>query len=205
MSRSSSHTAKTPVAQFLSTTWHALRENDEIPLRRHFTPRLMADYLPDIFVLHHKSAKGIQFRLAGTRLCARHGQELRHQSFSSLWPENHQVEMEEMLHSVADNNKPLCAQLSGISYMQRVNEFELILIPILHQDETQWLGAIATQQEPYWLIADPIHYYHLKKSFLITHDNLQATKMQVNAAKYASISKSPRKKPAFRIIQGGKP
>ncbi len=197
----------TAAAQFLSTTWHALRENHEIPLRRHFTPRLMAEYLPDIFILHHRSKGGIQFRLAGTRLCARHGQELRNQLFSSLWPKNHQVETEEMLQSVAGSNTPLCAQLSGISQMQRQNGFELVLMPVLHQDETQWIGAIAAHKEPYWLEADPIHHYQVQESFAITQDNLQAAKVQVNAAfaaKHPSAAKSASKRPAFRVILGGK-
>lgn len=207
MSFSSSPHALTPAAQFLSTTWHALRETHAMPLRRHFTPRLMAEYLSDIFILHHNSKSGIRFRLAGTRLCARHGQELRNQLFSSLWPENDQVLTEEMLHCVASTNTPLCAQLNATSRMQRQNNFELVILPVQHQDDIQWIGAIAAHSEPYWLEADPIINYQMLQSFPITHDNLQAAKVQVNAAyplETPDRRPSSPKRRAFRIIQGGK-
>lgn len=207
MSRSSAPHALTPAVQFLSTTWHALRENHDIPLRRHFTPRLMADYLPDVFILHHKAKRGVQFRLAGTRLCARHGQELGNQLFSSLWREHDQVVTEEMLHNVSANNVPLCAQLTGISRTNRQNQFELLILPVQHQDEMQWIGAIAAHESPFWLEADPIEFYQINHSFAITQDNLQAAKAQVNAAysyKNTVTQKAALKRPQFRIIQGGK-
>lgn len=207
MSRSSSQYALTPAAQFLSTTWHALRENHDVPLRRHFTPRLMAEYLPDIFILQQKAKGGLQFRLAGTRLCARHGQELRHQLFTALWPDNYQVETEEMLQIAASDNTPLCIQLSGISRMRRQNNFELVVMPVQHQDDIQWIGAIAAHNEPYWLEVDPIHHYQTLQSFPISQHNLQAAKAQVNAAYMARTlekRKTATKRNAFRIIQGGK-
>lgn len=213
MSRFSSYSAMkpsaiTPAAQFLSTTWHALRVNHDLPPRRYFTPRLMAAYLPDIFILHHRGKSGIQFRLAGTRLCARHGQELRHKLFSDLWPTNHQVNTEEMLHSIANHNIALCAHLSGISHMQRQNDFELIILPVQHYEEIQWIGAVIAHHDSYWLEADPINHYQIIRSFPITQDNLQVTTAQFNAAhafKKINNRKTSIKRPAFRIIQGGKP
>ena len=65
--------------------WNKLRNGRRAPTRNEIAPAEIKAYLADTFILGRERHRGAVFRLAGTRLCATYGRELKGFSFQSLW------------------------------------------------------------------------------------------------------------------------
>ena len=62
----------------------------------------MRELLGDIFVLSYDAEAGYPFRVAGTRVCALLGRDLKDQSFSALFTPDARREIEDMIAVVAE-------------------------------------------------------------------------------------------------------
>ena len=67
--------------------WNRLRDGRRAPRRTEIEPADIKMLLGDTFILETDSRGEAVFRLAGTRLCAIYGQELKGCAFASLWNE----------------------------------------------------------------------------------------------------------------------
>ena len=65
--------------------WNRLRDGRPAPKRTEIEPADIKGLLADTFILERDSRGEAVFRLAGTRLCATFGRELKGFSFPSLW------------------------------------------------------------------------------------------------------------------------
>ena len=65
--------------------WNRLRDGRAAPKRTEIEPADIKSLLADTFILEKDTRGEAVFRLAGTRLCAIYGRELKGFSFSSLW------------------------------------------------------------------------------------------------------------------------
>src|SRR6195256_811879 len=74
--------------------WDEKRGGARAPDRSEIEPSAVRELLGDIFVLSFDSAAGHPFRVAGTRVCALLGRDLKDQSFSALFTPDGRREIE---------------------------------------------------------------------------------------------------------------
>jgi hypothetical protein len=100
------------------------------------------------------------FRIAGTRLCAMFGRELKGEGFLKLWQRPGQTAIRELIAVVAEEKTGVVASVTGSTSddtLLPVN-LELVLLPLAFQSrsEARVMGALAPLAAPYWLGAKAI-------------------------------------------------
>jgi len=113
--------------------------------------------LADTFILERDTRGEAVFRLAGTRLCAVYGRELKGFSFPSLWRQKDQRLVSKLFHGVLEQKSVVLITYEGLSQNGRSNRFELLALPLDGGIENpRCLGVISAVEKPFWLGADPI-------------------------------------------------
>ena len=137
--------------------WNRLRKGRPAPKRTEIEPADIKTLLTDTFILERDSRGEAVFRLAGTRLCAMYGRELKGFSFPSLWREKDQRLVARLACGVFETNSVVVIAFDGISRNKRSNPFEMVILPLDGGvDSPRSLGAMSAAQKPFWLGADPI-------------------------------------------------
>jgi hypothetical protein len=137
--------------------WNRLRDGRPAPKRTEVEPADIKTLLADTFILEKDTRGEAVFRLAGTRLCAIYGRELKGFSFPSLWREKDQRLMARLIHGVFQQKSVVLVTYEGFSGVGRSVKFELLVLPLDGGAEhPRCLGVISTAEKPYWLGADPI-------------------------------------------------
>lgn len=137
--------------------WNRLRDGRPAPRRTEVEPADIKTLLADTFILEKDTRGEAVFRLAGTRLCAIYGRELKGFSFPSLWREKDQRLMARLIHGVFGQKSVVLATYEGFSRAGRSTRFELLALPLDGGAEhPRCLGIISTAEKPFWLGADPI-------------------------------------------------
>jgi hypothetical protein len=149
---------KHPSNRELFDYWNERRGNRPAPERADIEPSAIRKVLGDTFVL---AADGNHpFRLAGTRLCALFGRELKGESFVRLWDRSMQTAMRELLAVVMEEKTGVAAGVSVATADDSVLalNMELLLLPLAHfsKAEARVLGAMAPLTVPYWLGVKPV-------------------------------------------------
>jgi len=137
--------------------WNRLRDGRPAPKRSEVEPADIKSLLADTFILERDTRGQAVFRLAGTRLCACYGRELKGFSFPSLWREKDQRLVSRLIHGVFDQKSVVLIAFEGFSRNGRSNKFELLALPLDGGVENpRCLGVISAVEKPFWLGADPI-------------------------------------------------
>ncbi len=137
--------------------WNRLRDGRAAPKRTEIEPADIKSLLGDTFILESDSRGEAVFRLAGTRLCAIYGRELKGFAFSSLWRDKDARVVGRLVRSVFQDKSVLVMTYEGISKGQRSLPLELLLLPLDGGTENRRaLGIVSTENKPYWLGADPV-------------------------------------------------
>lgn len=139
--------------------WDRLRAGRYAPKREEIEPSDIREMLGDTFILDVSSTlRTISYRLAGTRLCAAYGKELKGQGFLVPWEEADCFEVTRMLGKVYRDYKPHLVSSIGKTNSGKFVEFETLLLPIQPIDEAnnRILGITTTEVPPFWLGAEPI-------------------------------------------------
>lgn len=137
--------------------WNRLRDGRPAPKRTEVEPAEIKSLLADTFILERDSRGEAVFRLAGTRLCAAYGRELKGFSFGSLWRTRDQRLLKRMLDTIFTENSVVVVSYDGISAANRSLTFELVILPLDNSNESaRGLGLITACERAYWLGADPI-------------------------------------------------
>ena len=76
---------KHPSSREFFAYWDAKRGDARAPDRSEIDPGAVRELLGDIFVLSYDNEAGYPFRVAGTRVCALLGRDLKEPSFSALF------------------------------------------------------------------------------------------------------------------------
>ena len=95
--------------------------------------------LGDTFVLEVERRENHLFRLAGTRLCALFGRELKAESFVKLWQRSGQTAIRELIAVVMDEKVGVVASVTGATSddtLAPVN-LELLLLPLASQSRSR--------------------------------------------------------------------
>ncbi|PBC01966.1 PAS domain-containing protein [Mesorhizobium sp. WSM3860] len=136
--------------------WNRLRDGRPAPKRSEVEPADIKTLLADTFILERDTRGEAVFRLAGTRLCAYYGRELKGFSFPSLWREKDQRLMSRLIHGVFDQKSVLLLTYEGFSRNGRSCKFELLALPLDGVESPRCLGIVSAADRPFWLGADPL-------------------------------------------------
>jgi hypothetical protein len=97
--------------------WTAKRGTRPAPERGEIEPSAIRRALGDVFILEFDRLSSHPFRLAGTRVCALFGRELKNVPFLDLWEPGSRLTVADLLESVADEAtgvvSPRCPRRSG--------------------------------------------------------------------------------------------
>jgi hypothetical protein len=137
--------------------WDRLRNGRAAPKRTDIEPADIKTLLADTFILEKDSRGEAAFRLAGTRLCAVFGRELKGFALPSLWAFKDQRLIARLAHSTFHQKSVVVVAFEGRSQNGRINPFELLLLPLDGEEGSpRTLGIAVAAEKPYWLGADPI-------------------------------------------------
>jgi len=109
--------------------WDEKRAGARAPDRSEIEPDAVRELLGDIFVLSYDSAAGYPFRVAGTRLSALLGRDLRDQSFLQLFVQDGRREIEDIITAVTEEMLAAVAGITAASDDGTPVHLELLLLP----------------------------------------------------------------------------
>ena len=137
--------------------WNRLRGARPAPKRTEVEPADIKALLADTFILEKDARGEAVFRLAGTRLCATYGRELKGFSFTSLWLPKDQPMIARLAQRAFLSKSVVVIGFDGRSRAGRENGFELLLLPLDGgRDHPRALGCVTPAGKPFWLGVDPI-------------------------------------------------
>lgn len=151
---------KHPSNRELFEYWNERRGTRPAPERADIEPGAIRHVLGDTFVIEVNRNDNHLFRLAGTRLCALFGRELKAESFTRLWQRSGQNAIRELIAVVMDEKVGVVASVTGATSDDLLApvQLEMLMLPLVSQSqaEARVLGALAPLAAPYWLGAKAI-------------------------------------------------
>jgi len=149
---------KHPTSRMLHAYWERLRGERAAPERGEIEPGEIRHLLADSLILElDMAACSATIRLAGTRVCALYGRELKGQSFAQLWGAQ-ATDPWRIVEIVASDTLGVVAGLSGTNAAGEAADLELLLLPLRHRGRTQVraLGALSLDGTPPWIGLRPL-------------------------------------------------
>ena len=127
---------KHPSNQEFFAYWNEKRGAFRAPDRSDIEPDAVRALLGDIFVLSCDSTSRYPFRVAGTRLCALFGRDLKDLGFSELFAPEARREIEDIITVVTEEMLAAVAGITAISEEGSQAHLELLLLPFSHRAHT---------------------------------------------------------------------
>ncbi len=142
----------------LYSYWDRLRGTRSAPERVDIDPAAIRRILGETFIVEVDAASTYPFRLAGTRLCALMGHELRGSSFLETWAGADAAEARRLLAAVVDDSAAVVVGVEARSNQGHEIELEMLLLPLRHRGKThsRILGSLTPAQSPYWIGVCPV-------------------------------------------------
>ena len=120
---------KHPSSRAFYAYWDSQRGSARAPERSEIEPHALREHLGDIFVLAYDAPSGYPFRVAGTRVCALFGRDMKNASFPALFEPGSRGEIEEIISAVAEETLPAIAGLTTATPDGGRAHLELLLLP----------------------------------------------------------------------------
>ena len=120
---------KHPSSREFFAYWDQKRDGARAPDRSEIEPGAVRELLGDIFVLSYDNEAGYPFRVAGTRLSALLGRDLKDQSFSALFAPEGRREIDDIIAVVAEEMLAAVAGITATSQDGSPAHLELLLLP----------------------------------------------------------------------------
>jgi hypothetical protein len=159
---------KHPVSREFFTYWESKRGEARAPERADVDPSALRELLGDIFVLSYDDAATYPFRVAGTRICALFGGDVKDRSFPALFSRQHRRDISDIIAAVAEDVVPAVAGLTATLADGRTTHLELLLLPfnsrahcpitltgVLAPFETDHVGVLADLALTSWRYIHP--------------------------------------------------
>jgi hypothetical protein len=133
--------------------WSQRRGCRPAPERAEIEPGAIRHALADIFILSHQPQGGHPFRIAGTRVCALFGRELKGQAFLELWSRQARAEIAALVAVVTQESVGVLAGASAEHAGEAPLGLELLLLPLTchGRADARLIGALAPRATPHWL------------------------------------------------------
>ena len=137
--------------------WEEKRGTRPAPERAEIEPGAIRGVLSDAFILALDRSAGHPVRLAGTRICALFGREIKGESFLDLWASASRPTMEGLLSILSDECTGTVAGVTGQNEDGETIDLELLLLPlgIRRPSFARAIGVLAPLKIPPWLGASP--------------------------------------------------
>ena len=150
---------KHTTSRLLFAYWDGVRGDRAAPERAQIEPGRIRHILADTFILGLEADGRATFRLAGTRMCALFGRDLKGALFSDLWPADRRAEPDQLIDLVANDTVAVVAGMLGEADLGPVVGLELLLLPLRYGGSTnrRALGALSPSSVPPWLGLAPVH------------------------------------------------
>jgi hypothetical protein len=147
---------KHPASREFFAHWDGKRGDARAPDRSDIEPAALRELLGDIFVLSCEHEAGYPFRVAGTRVCALLGRDVKDQSFIDLFAAASRPEIEEITAIVADETLPAIAGLTSTSPRGEITHLELLLLPFNKRAHTpiSLTGMLAPFETNHGMLGD---------------------------------------------------
>lgn len=138
--------------------WQVLRRDRPAPERTEIEPAEIRAILGDTFILEVAEAKNFRFRLAGTRVCALYGRELKGRDFTTLWTGKDRETMASLLGAISEEAAAAVIGFTGSTDFGRSVPIECLLLPVRQNGPgyQRILGSIVAMDDPYWLGMHPV-------------------------------------------------
>jgi hypothetical protein len=149
---------KHPSARAVFDYWNKKRGSRPAPARADIDPTEIRHALSDTFMLAADFVDQLRFRLAGTRVCALFGREIKGEAFSALWSESSRKSIDDLLANVNNQATGAVAGLTARAEDGAEADLELLLLPLAHVGHARIraLGVLAPIIPPYWIGAKPV-------------------------------------------------
>ncbi len=149
---------KNATTRILFSYWDTLRGERAAPERGEFEPGAIRHVLGDTFILEVDASRTALFRLAGTRLCALTGGELKGRDLASLWPRETKADLDRLIDTVMGDAAGVVGGITGTTEGREQIDLELLLLPLRHRGRThsRILGALSPVAVPTWIGIDPV-------------------------------------------------
>ena len=146
---------KHPSNQHFFAYWNNKRGEARAPDRSDIDPDAVRQLLGDIFVLACDEPSRFPFRVAGTRLCALAGRDLKNRSFSELFATEARREIEDIVAAVTEDMVPAIVGLTAASAEGTV-PLELLLLPFNYHAHAplSLTGLLAPFEDGHHLLRD---------------------------------------------------
>ena len=147
---------KHPSSREFFAYWDEKRGDARAPDRSEIEPGAVRELLGDIFVLSYDGAGGYPFRVAGTRVCALLGCDLKDRSFSALFAPGGRREIEDIIAVVSEEMLAAVAGITATSQDGAPAHLELLLLPFTARAHTplSLTGLLAPFESDRGLIRD---------------------------------------------------
>jgi hypothetical protein len=181
--------------------WAARRGARRAPERGEIEPSAIRRALGDVFILQFDARSGHPFRLAGTRVCALFGRELKNEPFLNLWGDETRPEIAQLLSVVADEVTGAVAGVTSRTDEGWKQDLELILLPLTQRGDThaRMIGALTPFNAPFWLGVSWLGTLTLGN---VRH--LDPAREMPTAARLVAGTQGPGRRAVFTVHEGGR-
>lgn len=138
--------------------WNRQRGNRPAPERNDIEPVAIRHALGDAIMLAADFADHMRFRLAGTRVCALFGREMKGEEFTSILDTTSRQPIEELLGLVTGEASAAVVGLVGRTDEGLTTDIEMLLLPLAYSRQARVcsLGVLVPTVPPFWLGAKAI-------------------------------------------------
>jgi hypothetical protein len=138
--------------------WEERRGQRPAPERAEIEPGALRQVLSDTFILALDDKTRHPFRLAGTRVCALFGRELKGEAFIELWAAASRPLMTGLLAILSDECVGTVAGVTARNDKGEALDLELLLLPLSANRPgfARAIGVLAPLKVPQWLGVSPI-------------------------------------------------
>jgi hypothetical protein len=191
--------------------WDRLRCGQPAPLRSDVEPSDIRRILADTFILEVGGRETYTIRLAGTRICALYGREMKATSFLDLWAADDRQAIATLAAAVSIDAAAAVVSLEGLTPRGRVVSCELLLLPLRHGKfgYDRVLGSLAPNERPYWIGSEPVTSQSVASLRLIWPDErphfMRRTSDRVERSEPVVLPiDSSRRRGHLVVLDGGK-
>lgn len=189
-------------SQKLFQYWNTLRGSRVAPERSEIEPSDIRSILGDTFILEvSQQFRTVSYRLAGTRLCAAYGRELKGLGFLALWREEDNYEIARAVAHVYRDNNPVLLSYGATTQAERALEYEAVVLPLAMAADgnARVLGIATPRTGAFWLGSEPLVSNSLRSARL-----LEVPIAPLHSEKTAGEQQASRRFGHLTVMDGGK-
>jgi hypothetical protein len=197
---------KHPVSRELYAYWNRLRGGEPAPRRGAIEPADIRGVLGDTFILEVIDRPTYRFRLAGTRLCAAYGRELKGRNLLDFWSAEDREGMATLLAAVSEDAAGTVLGVEAASARDQGVGYEMLILPLRHDGPLydRVLGVLAPMARPYWLGVHPIVRQRITSLRLLWPDEQPQFLRRREPATVVPMPPPAARRSPLVLLQGGK-